>query len=159
MATTTTAAYGASQIQVLEGLEAVRRRPGMYIGSTDQRGLHHLIREIVDNSVDEALAGHCDRVEVTIHPDASVTVRDNGRGIPPEELPFIFHRFYRVEGRSSGGATGMGLGLAIVERIVRAHGGTIEATSELDAGSTFHIRLPALPAGRATPSPVGAVRR
>ncbi|MGH3510507.1 MAG: ATP-binding protein, partial [Nocardioidaceae bacterium] len=86
-ATPTDSAYDARHLLVLEGLEAVRKRPGMYVGSTDTRGLMHCVWEIIDNSVDEALAGACTHIDVTLHPDGSAEVRDDGRGIPVDKEP------------------------------------------------------------------------
>ena len=117
--------YGAAQLGKLEGLEAVRKKPGMYIGGTDERALHHCVTEVLDNSVDEYLAGQCNRIDVTIHVDGSISIRDNGRGITQAEV-----------------SDQLSLGLLGMRERVYMIGGEINITGIEGEGTVVIVRLP-----------------
>ena len=131
-------AYDWRSIRVLEGLEAVRKRPDMYIGSTGGAGLHHLVNEILDNSIDEVLAGFADKIWLVVGEDGTVSIRDNGRGIPEADLKHIFEPFYYAK----TGHSGTGLDLAVTHALLQEIGGTISVQSRPGQETCFDMSIP-----------------
>ena len=135
-------AYTGDQIKVLEGLEPVRKRPGMYIGSTDEKGLHHLLKEIVDNSVDEAIAGYANNVWVFLDDKGYATVVDDGRGIPPSEHQKIFKPYFTTGSSLDNAIKSHGLGLAGVMVLLKDMGGEMNLNSNDGKGAEFIVKIP-----------------
>ena len=117
----------------------MRKKPGMYIGGTDERALHHCVSEVLDNSVDEFLAGHCTHIDVTIHSDGSISIRDNGRGISDRDREKVFEPFRRGDVID---VDGEGMGLAYVQALLRRLGGRIDYETQPGEGTTFSFALP-----------------
>jgi signal transduction histidine kinase len=134
--------YSAQDITVLEGLEPVRKRPGMYIGTTGPDGLHHLITEIFDNSRDEAMGGFCNDIEIALLPQNRVRVVDNGIGVPKAEQEHLFTKFFRAANARKQRPDGTGVGIFLAKKVVNEHGGTIIFESVEGKGSTFGFILP-----------------
>ena len=135
--------YEAKDIYVLEGLEPVRRRPGMYIGSTGTDGLHHLIWEVVDNSIDEAMAGYATLIKVILEPGSRVKVEDNGLGFDKEDEANFFQKFYRGKNVKNINVNGTGIGLFVCRRFIENHHGQVWAHSPgFGHGSEFGFWIP-----------------
>ena len=160
--------YGAGQITVLEGLEAVRKRPGMYIGSTGERGLHHLVWEVVDNAVDEAMAGYCDTVDVVLRADGGVSVTDNGRGFPVDLHPklkkpgvevalTILHAGGKFEGTAYKVSGGLhGVGVSVVNALSTKMHVVIHKSGFVWRQDYAHSKPGPLQKGESTTRPFGA---